>query len=285
MSKDKIIGIDVGATKIHVGVVQNGKIIEEKKFPTSAQAPEQQVMQELMEGIAPFIGPDVLGIGIGVPGLIDPELGIVYDLVNIPSWKRVPLKTSLEERFKIPVAVTNDANTFALGEKIYGKAQKYKNMVGITLGTGLGAGIIINNDLYAGAYSCAGELGGISYLDETIEDYCSGKFFKNKFGMEGKELLSLAEKGDAKALDIFDQYGRHLGNAIKQVMFTLSPEAVFLGGSICFCYPYFKAAMHAQVETFPYKLVTKQLVIETSSLPNAAIYGAAALIQKNLVTY
>ncbi|HET8855240.1 MAG TPA: ROK family protein, partial [Salinimicrobium sp.] len=200
MSKDKIIGIDVGATKIHVGVVQNGKIIEEKKFPTSAQAPEQQVMQELMEGIAPFIGPDVLGIGIGVPGLIDPELGIVYDLVNIPSWKRVPLKTSLEERFKIPVAVTNDANTFALGEKIYGKAQKYKNMVGITLGTGLGAGIIINNDLYAGAYSCAGELGGISYLDETIEDYCSGKFFKNKFGMEGKELLSLAEKGDAKAL-------------------------------------------------------------------------------------
>lgn len=285
MSKDKIIGIDVGATKIHVGVVQNGEIIEEKKFPTSAQAPEQQVMQELMEGIAPFIGPDVLGIGIGVPGLIDPELGIVYDLVNIPSWKRVPLKTLLEERFNIPVAVTNDANTFALGEKIYGKAQKYKNMVGITLGTGLGAGIIINNDLYAGAYSCAGELGGISYLDETIEDYCSGKFFKNKFGMEGKELLSLAEKGDAKALDIFDQYGRHLGNAIKQVMFTLSPEAVFLGGSICFCYPYFKAAMHEQVETFPYKLVTKQLVIETSSLPNAAIYGAAALIQKNLVTY
>lgn len=285
MSKEKIIGIDVGATKIHVGVVQNGEIIEETKFPTSAQAPEQQVIEELIDGIAPFIDSDVLGIGIGVPGLIDPELGIVYDLVNIPSWKKVHLKASLEDRFKIPVAVTNDANTFVLGEKIYGKAQKYKNMIGITLGTGLGAGIIINNDLYAGAYSCAGELGGISYLDETIEDYCSGKFFKNKFGIDGKELISLAEKGDDKALDIFSQYGRHLGNAIKQVMFTLSPEAIFLGGSISLCYPYFKTAMHAQIETFPYKLVTKQLVIETSSLPNAAIYGAAALIQKNMLPH
>lgn len=279
MGSKKILGIDIGATKIHIGVVENGEIVDQLKFPTSAQGSKDQVIQELVEGISKFMDAEVIGIGIGVPGLIDPEKGIVHDVQNIPSWKMVPLKEILEGHFKIPVAVTNDANTFALGEKIYGKAQDYKNLVGITLGTGLGAGIIINNHLHAGAYSCAGELGGVSYLDATVEDYCSGKFFKNKFGMEGKELLSLAENGDAKALDIFGQYGVHLGNAIKQVMFLLSPEAVFLGGSVSNCFPYFKDAMQKTVDSFPYRLVKEQLVIETSSLPNAAIFGAAALIQ------
>lgn len=279
MGGNKILGIDIGATKIHIGVVENGAIVDQLKFPTSAQESKDQVIQELIEGITTFFDSDVIGIGIGVPGLIDPEKGVVHDVQNIPSWKKVHLKDILEEHFKIPVAVTNDANTFALGEKIYGKAQKYKNLVGITLGTGLGAGIIINNHLHAGAYSCAGELGGVSYLDATVEDYCSGKFFKNKFGMEGKELLSLAEKGDSQALDIFNQYGTHLGNAIKQLMFILSPEAIFLGGSVSNCFSFFEDAMRQCVETFPYKLVTEQLVIETSSLPNAAIFGAAALIQ------
>ncbi len=279
MSVKRIIGIDIGATKVHLGVVENGEIINQLKFPTSAQASKEQIIQELIEGITAFVDPEVMGIGIGVPGLIDPERGIVHDVQNIPSWKMVPLKDILEAHFKIPVVVTNDANTFALGEKIYGKAKKYKNLVGITLGTGLGAGIIINNQLHAGAYSCAGELGGVSYLDATVEDYCSGKFFKNKFGMGGKDLLSLAEAGNSKALDIFDQFGTHLGNAIKQTMFILSPEAVFLGGSVSNCFPFFKEAMWKTVDTFPYKLVKEQLVIETSSLPNAAIFGAAALIQ------
>src|SRR5690606_14058721 len=108
-------------------------IIGEAKFPTSAQAPQEQVIQEIIDAITPFIDLDVVGIGIGVPGLIDPEKGIVYDVVNIPSWKKVPLKDSLENHFRIPVVVTNDANTFALGEKMYGKARKYKNLVGITL--------------------------------------------------------------------------------------------------------------------------------------------------------
>ncbi len=278
MGGKKIIGIDIGATKVHIGVVENGKIINQNKFPTSAQASKDQIIKELIDGITAFIDPDVKGIGIGVPGLIDPERGIVHDVQNIPSWKMVPLKDILEAHFKIPVVVTNDANTFALGEKIYGKAQQYKNLVGITLGTGMGAGIIINNQLHAGAYSCAGELGGISYLDATVEDYCSGKFFQNVYGMGGKDLLSLAEKGDAKALDIFEQFGVHLGNAIKQIMFILSPEAVFLGGSVSNCFPFFKDSMRKTVETFPYKLVKEQLVIEASSLPNAAIFGAAALI-------
>jgi len=279
MSGKKILGIDIGATKIHIGVVEEGEIVNQLKFPTSAQGSESQVIEELIEGITTFIDTDVIGIGIGVPGLIDPDKGIVHDVQNIPSWKRVHLKDILEAHFKIPVVVTNDANTFALGEKIYGKAKEFKNLVGITLGTGLGAGIIINNQLHAGAYSCAGELGGVSYLDATVEDYCSGKFFQNKFGMGGKELLTLAERGDSKALDILEQFGVHLGNAIKQVMFILSPQAIFLGGSVSNCFPYFEESMRKTVDTFPYKLVKEQLIIETSSLPNATIYGAAALIQ------
>lgn len=281
MTDEKILGIDIGATKIHIGVVQEGKILNETKFSTSAQAPQEQILQEIVQGIEALISPEVVGIGIGAPGLIDDEAGIVYDVQNIASWQEVHLKKHLEEHFKKQVRISNDANAFALGEKIYGKAKPYKNVVGITLGTGLGAGIIINNNLYSGAYSSAGELGGIAYRDLTIEDYCSGKFF-DRMGAKGSEVYAQAQKGNTKALDLFHQFGGHVGNAIKTVLFSLAPQAIFLGGSISKCYPFFKKGMDASIQEFPFKRVLDQLVIAPSELQNAAILGAAALIKERL---
>lgn len=278
MDKQKIIGIDIGATKIHIGLVQDGNIIDEEKFATPTHAPKEQIIAEIVNGIEKLNDPDVYGIGIGVPGLVDEENGIIHDVQNIPSWKKIYLKDHLENYFDKPVAITNDANTFVLGEKIYGKAKGFKNLVGLTLGTGFGSGIIIDSHLYSGTLSSAGELGGIPYLNHTIEDYCSGKFFQDQFGMEGSEVHELAKKGDANALNIFRQYGEHLGNAIKLILFTLSPQAILLGGSISGCYPLFKDAMLESIAKFPFKLVTERLVIKPSELANAAVLGAAALI-------
>lgn len=279
VEEQKVIGIDIGGTKIHIGLVQNGKVTKEIKLSTSAEAPKARILQEITNAVEQVIEPGVAGIGVGVPGLVDEEQGVVHNVLNIPSWREVHLKTHLEEFFRKPVFVTNDANSFAAGEKIYGKGKPYENFVGVTLGTGFGTGIIINSKLYSGKFSSAGEFGGVPYLDMTLEDYCSGKFFLNKYGLPGARVQKLAQEGDEVALGILNEYGHHLGNGIKVMLYAISPEAVILGGSVCGCFPFFKDAMLASIGSFPFKLVTDQLVVECSSKSNSAILGAAALFQ------
>lgn len=274
-----IIGIDIGATKTHIGVVKDSRVIEEITFPTSATAPKNQIISEIIQGIEQVTTSGFSGIGIGVPGLVDEEKGIIYDLWNIPSWQEVHLKKALEDHFKIPVKITNDANTFVLGEKKYGKGKSFKNFVGITLGTGFGSGIIINHELYSGTLSSAGELADLPYLDKTIEDYCSGKFFQNKYGLEGRKVHEMAKAGDPEAFKIFNEYGNHLGNAIKLILNVLSPEAVFLGGSISQSFSFFEDSLREKIATFPFKRVIKNLEIAPSEISNVAILGSAALIK------
>ncbi|OUJ74196.1 ROK family protein [Hymenobacter crusticola] len=277
MNNNKYIGIDIGGTKIQVGVVQHGEIIQEAKFETSATAPKEQILAELVRNLAPFVDAGVVGIGIGVPGLVDEENGIVHNVQNIPSWQEVHLKDYLVNHFDKPVYLTNDANAFAVGEKMYGKGKPYANLVGIALGTGLGAGIIINHDVYSGTLSSAGEFGCIPYRDKTIEDYCSGKFFTQHTSRSGAEWHALAKVGDADALNVFAEYGRHLGNAIKIILYTLSPEAIFLGGSVSKCFAYFQGGLYESLREFPFKVVAERLIVEPSAIDNAAVLGAAAL--------
>ena len=275
---NKILGVDIGATKIQVGIVEDRNLLKEIKFPTLSGSSKEDIMKNLIEGIESLGTHEYKGIGIGVPGLIDEENGIVYDLLNISSWKEVHLKKRLEDHFKIPVKITNDANIFALGQKTYGEGRDLKNFVGITMGTGFGTGIIANGELYSGSLSGAGELGSIPYLDKTIEDYCSGKFFSVENGLRGSEVFSLAEKGDQKALLIMEEYGKHLGEAIKIMLYILSPEAIFLGGSVSNSFKYFEPALRKSISGFPFKRILDQLIIKTSDIENIAILGAAALI-------
>lgn len=284
MENRQIIGIDIGGTKIHIAAIQEGEIIKEAKFPTPAQSSKEKIIAGLISGIEPFISSETDGIGIGVPGLIDEEKGIVYDLNNIPAWQQVHLKKELEDHFHVPVYITNDANCFILGEKVYGKAKPYKNVVGLSIGTGLGGGIIINHQLYSGTLSSAGEIGGVPYLDKTLEDYCSGKFFLGVHGTEGTEILARAEAGDSQALEIFQEFGHHIGNAVKVILLILSPQAIFLGGSVCSAYPFFKEAMLKTIHTFPFKGVIKDLVIQPSDTKNGPLFGAAALFRMKNVT-
>ncbi|GAA4432923.1 ROK family protein [Pontibacter saemangeumensis] len=279
MKSQKIICIDMGATKVHIGVIQDGVLLKQVKLPTSAHASQKQVLAEIAAGVSPLIDEQVAGIGIGVPGLVDEAAGCVYDVVNIPSWQEVPLRTYLEDRFHIPVYLTNDANTFVLGEKVYGKAKPYKNVVGITLGTGMGAGIIINNSLYTGTLSGAGEFGSIPYLDKTYDAYCGGKFFQQRYGQEGGQMRKSAEAGNKEAIEAFHEYGQHVGNVVNLILYTLSPEAIFLGGSVSKSFHLYKEAMLECVRAFPFKRVTARLVIEPSEIDNAALLGAAALFQ------
>ncbi len=274
---NRIVGVDIGATKTRIGIVQDTQVIKETDFPTSSTASKQQILDELTTGIEEIAGSDFYGIGIGVPGLIDEENGILFDLLNIPSLKEVHLKDHLERHFNKPVCITNDANVFAIGEKMFGEGKPYKNLVGVTLGTGFGCGIIIHHKLYSGAFSSAGEFGNISYLDKTIEDYCSGKFFL-QHGLSGTDAFKKAKKGEVKALELFEEYGKHLGNALKLILNILSPQTILLGGSISAAFPFFEDSLRSTMEDFPFKKVKDQLVIKPSNTPNIALLGAAALI-------
>lgn len=187
------------------------------------------------------------------------------------------MKKHIENYFNKPIFITNDGNTFTAEEKMYGKGRIYNNFVGITLGTGFGTGIIIDNKIYSGSYSSAGEFGGMPYLDQTLEDYCCGKYFLKKFGMPGEKLMSHAENGDTRALGIFEQFGNQLGNAIKIILYAISPETGIIGGSVSKGHSYFEDAMHKSIQTFPFKLIKDSLIIERSVIANISILGSAAL--------
>lgn len=272
-----IIGVDLGGTKIQVGRIKQNKIEQEFYRPISADEEEEIVLAEVIEAIEQVYSKDVDSIGVGVPGIVNVERGIVYDIVNIPSWKEVFLKDRLEDRFDCTVYVNNDANCFALGEKYFGKARGYQNVVGITLGTGLGAGIIIHNHLYTGKNCGAGEFGMISYNGRNYEYYCSGSFFKKVHHEDGQDLYIRAGKGDSIALEIFRQFGYHMGQVISTILFATDPEIIVLGGSISRSYPFYKDEMWRVLNTFPYKPVREQLIIEITDSPEITILGAGAL--------
>jgi glucokinase len=284
MTDQSIIGIDLGASKINFGKVADGKIIEEIYQPTGADRPEKEIIQDMIISIEKLMDKTTVGIGIGVPGLVDEKNGVVLDVLNIPSWKEVPLKSIIENHFNKKVCISNDANCFALGEKIYGIGKNYRNFVGLSLGSGLGAGIIANNQLYSGTLSMAGEFGGISYLNSNYENYCSGKFFTRNYKTSAKALYNDAISGDSAAIHIFDKFGEHLGNLIKTILLTLGPEAIILGGSVSKTFRFFQKSMMDSVYRFPHKRMIKNLVIEVSPQEKIPVLGAAALLVDEIQT-
>jgi len=277
MAGEAIIGIDLGGTKVGIGRVEDGRIVRHISAAVSAGGTEQQVVGEVVGAIEELFDKGVGGIGVGVPSVVDVEQGIVYDVQNIPAWKEVRIKEILERRFDRPVYVNNDANCFAVGEKHFGKGAKFRHMVGLIVGTGLGSGLILNGRLYSGPNCGAGEFGMVPYKDSILEHYASGQFFTREYGIKGEEVHVRAGRGDREALAIFERFGVHLGDALMIIMLAVDPEAIILGGSVSRDFPYFERAMRDRMRVFPYHKILERIVIEVSAEPHIAILGAAAL--------
>jgi glucokinase len=277
MAGDVIVGVDLGGTNVRAAAVRGGKIVARAVRRISGKAAEEVVLGEIFETIDEVIGGEVSGIGIGVPSVVDVERGIVYAVENIPAWREVPLKDKLESRYGCPACVNNDANAFALGELHFGKGRGYRNMVGLTIGTGLGAGIIIGGRLYSGPNCGAGEIGSIPYRDATVERYAAGQFFQHEAGAGGDVVFDRALRGDAEALRLFHAFGLELGHAILTILYAYDPELIVLGGSISRAYRFFEAGMRERLKSFAYQHVLETLVIAPSETEDAATLGAAAL--------
>ncbi|MGF1585320.1 MAG: ROK family protein [Bacteroidales bacterium] len=276
-SDKKVAGIFLEGKHLVAGNVFAGKIGRTFKTEIDNRETEAVIIKVLINAIEDIWEKDTHAIGIGVPGLVDTIRGIAYNTINIPSWKEVHLGDVLKKHFGVSVFVNNDANCFTLGEKYFGNARKYNNIVGIISGAGLGAGIIVDNKLYSGVNCGAGEFGAVSYKDYTYEYYCTPGYFELKYGLNADKLFKRLKKDDKIAKAIIEQFGYDFGNLIKTILLSVDPEYIVIGGDIEKFFPYFEPHIWKTLDTFPFHRSLEDLKIGISDEPDIAVLGAAAL--------
>ncbi|MGJ8759100.1 MAG: ROK family protein [Polaribacter sp.] len=275
--EDEYLGIDIGGTTINLGVVKGNIIKKEDAVLVNKDAAKEETLESLYTLIRDNLTSSIVAIGVGVPAVVDPIKGIVYDVQNIKDWHEIALKKLLEKEFGLPVFINNDANCFALGEFMYGEKNHSSSFIGLSLGTGLGMGVIINNTLYNGVLCGAGEIGMLAYKDSIVEHYTGSFFFTEYYKASAKQLAEEAKKGDEVALKAFHEYGKHLAEAIKSILYMFAPNKIVLGGSISKAYPFFKTSMLEGLKSFAYQKQIENLIIDISNTKGSALLGAASL--------
>lgn len=274
-----VLAIDLGGTNLCLGLVDNRVVVNMVSVPSfRTSATMEQTLEYLAEQISIMMPPSVEKIGIGVPSVVDVEKGIVYDAANIPSWKEVHLKKFLEERFGVPVSVNNDANCYAMGSYgTYRDDMKPEVLVTVTLGTGLGIGIVDHGRLFCGVNCGTGELGYLDYKDGCLEEYCSRHFF-DKHGVLPHEASAAAFAGNKEAISLFNEFGRNLGHALMILMYAYDPSHIVFGGGIANAFPLFRNAMEEYLrEKFPFKKNVDKLIIEVRTSGEIPIIGASLI--------
>ena len=242
-----LTGLDIGGTKcaMSVGTEEDGKIhiLSREEFPTAGLS-WRQVLDEFARRIGAMASPPA-SIGISCGGPLDSRRGVIMSPPNLPGWDDVPVVKFFEDRFHVPVSVQNDANACALAEYKYGSGRGVRNLVFMTFGTGLGAGIVVDGKLYAGANDNAGEIGHIrlapagpvGYNKEgSAEGFCSGagiaRLAKIRKGLDitAKELFSRVRAGDPDCTEVFRESAEKLATILAYTIDILNPEVIALGG-------------------------------------------------------
>lgn len=274
-----ILGIDLGGTNLCLGIVEGGVVKERISVPSFLpEATLEETLEYLAGQIGKVMTPEIEKIGIGVPTVVDVKRGIVYDAANIPSWNEVHLKAYLEKRFSLPVSVNNDANCYAMGAYgFYPEDARPEVLVAVTLGTGMGVGIVDNGSLICGVNCGAGELGYLGYNGGVLEEFCSKQFFA-KYGKDSHEAAIAAQAGDAESVRLFKEFGHHLGYAVSILMYAYDPSHIVLGGGIANAYPLFKDSLMEYLrENFPFRKNVENLVIDIQTSIDTPILGASLI--------
>lgn len=305
-------GIDLGGTFIKCGIVdEEGKIVVKDKIPTGKERPYAEIaadMAKLVKDLAASAGVEVKAAGIGSPGTIDSKNGVIVYSNNI-QWSKVPLAKEVEKNLSLPVAITNDANAAALGENFCGAGKKYRSMILVTLGTGVGGGIVIDGKLFEGNRSAGTEIGHevIRMRGEKctcgrrgcFEAYASATALINQTKramiknpdsalwkaagsldeVNGKTAFDAAETGDRAATRVVRNYIAYLAEGIANLINSFRPEAVLLGGGVCAQGDGLLKPLRRKVARLVYGgMKYAPVKIETASLGNdAGLCGAAAL--------
>ena len=308
----KCIGIDVGGTTVKIGVFGiDGKLLEKWEVPTRKEEVGKYILsdvaasvQEKLKALGIGMG-EVVGAGIGVPGPVMPD-GYVEVCVNL-GWKDKNPQKELSQLLGIPILSGNDANVAALGEMWQGGGKGYKDIVMVTLGTGVGGGVILNEKIVAGRHGLGGEIGHIHVRDEEKE-YCNcggqgcleqvasatgiarearrmmaagtEESAMRKFGdaLTAKDVLDCAKTGDALANAVMETVSRYLGLVLAQVALTVDPEAFVIGGGVSKAGPFLLEGIQKYYDKYTVISENKGIITLAKLGNDAGIYGAARLV-------
>lgn len=309
-----IIGVDLGGTYIKLGIVSSsGKIKRKISIDTKAEGGPDKVINQIKKGIKELLSKNKLniqGIGIGAPGVVTIKKGTVENPPNLPGWTKVNLGRIIEKEFKIKVFVENDANAAAIGEMIFGAGKKIDSFVMITLGTGVGGGIIFERRLFRGEFGAAGEVGHmtIDYKGPRcncgsygcIEAFAGNNYLINRVKEElrenknsrlwkdaGPELKMLtprmiddaADAGDEFAAAAVKDLGTFIGSALASVSNLLDVSTFIIGGGVAgFGKPLFVSIEKTAKERVLTPLRHRVKVIPAKLKNDAGIKGASALV-------
>lgn len=318
-----IMGIDLGGTSIKLGLVNtSGQIVQSLEWPTPKNKSYHEViavferMSEQLFRESAYVWRDVFGVGIGIPGFLDFPTGSVFEAVNL-GWHQVPLKAELERMWDVPVLLENDANTAALGEMWTGAGNGASHIICLTIGTGIGGGIIINGNIYHGVNGSAGEIGHITVKEHGGRPCNCGKkgcleteasatsivlkaleqvegasgLLKEEFAKQGnaitaKSVIELAKLGDATCKTIIADAGTVLGKALANMCYLLNPELIIIGGGISYAGEILFEPLKEAFRSFSLPRVRENTAIVQAKLGNqAGIVGAASLIHRNIIGF
>jgi len=308
------IGVDLGGTTIKLGIVTNtGRLIKKISVRTEAEKGPKKVIENIISGINELNAKSkykIDGIGIGCPGVVTPGKGIVENPPNFPGWEKVNIGKIIFQKFKSPVFVDNDANAAAIGELTFGSGKKYKSFIMITLGTGVGGGIVINKKIYHGDFGAAGEIGHIS-IDYKgpkcncgsygcIEAYAGSLYLRERVRTELKKhpeskiwklinndlskvspriVQSAAGMGDVYAKSVIDELGSYLGSAFASLCNALDISVFVIGGGIAgFGKPLFNSIKKTIAGRVMAPIRPRVSVLPAKLKNDAGIKGASALV-------
>ena len=304
-STDKAIGIDFGGTSIKFGVVQGKEILADAPLVLPSEYPEPA---DLIDAIAETVNilneqhQGIVAVGAGVPGFVDTPTGRIHNLSNVPGWTDIPLRDLLKEKTGLPCMVENDANAMAVAEWKQGAGAGFEHLVCLTLGTGVGGGIVVNNQLVRGSRYVAGEPGQSSIYYKgrigeynnpgALEDYIGNKEFaadaqaayktagidKDLYECSPAALSTAASNGDVIALSCWDDFARKLACTIANFCWFLNPEAFVIGGGVAKAGPFLFGPLKKHVNSQLSGPFKDHLQIIPAHFSNeAGIIGAATL--------
>jgi glucokinase len=306
MTGHVIIAIDLGGTNLKCALLDGAlKIRTKSLFDTKSFNSKNKLIDGLAGSVKNFIselnvsGSSILVIGIGLPGPVDSLKGIVHFLPNIPGWRKVGLKKILEKRLGLPVFIDNDAKLMALAEHEAGSAKGYSNVLCLTLGTGVGGGLFINNFLYRGVDNAAGEIGHIPLNERgpvcgcgsqaCLESYIGNnriiKRARKLFGPDIRleDVSRLAREKNRKAIAFWDDVGKKLGLALSGAVNLLNLEAVVIGGGVAGAgYALFESVRHTILERAMSVQAKRVKVLKAALGNDAGLIGAGYLVRERL---
>jgi len=306
MIKKFIIAIDLGGTNLKCALLDSSlKIKAKSSFSTKSFDNQHKLIRGIIDSVAGLIfnqklkRSTILGVGIGVPGPVDTQRGIVHFLPNIPGWKEVRLKKILEQRTKLPVFIDNDAKLMTLAEHEAGAAKNYKNALCLTLGTGVGGGLILNDLLYRGPDNAAGEIGHFPLNEKgplcgcgargCLEAYVGNhkiiqgarKLFGSKITLE--RVSALARDNNPKAIYFWSQMGKKLGLVLSGLVNLLNLEVIVIGGGVSDAGRVLFENIRRTILLRAMRVQAKRVRVLKAKLGNdAGIIGAGYLVRKRL---